>query len=282
MLCFSGSSNEGTALLPGQRYGESCWIMDDWAVPETHPNSHPGLCATISYEERRLAAYYFAEDPSGAGPSLTSKSSFLLKQTAMVKVIVGQWPESTWILHEALLTAASRFMAAALFWPFKEKEERTIRLPDMDKDMFEYFVQYLYKGQFNCLSSDEAVQLYVLADRLQAPTFRDEVFEKLITPSMITLSQLDYVMDNTIPGDRLRKQCLAWFSYRHASFYTGESRTELSLAEELFRKHNSEILASGPGVHPGLALRFNGSDFDTEEPSTSQDHPVRLLLGGIL
>jgi len=197
----------------------------------------------------------------------------------MVKVIVGQWPQSTWILHEALLIAASRFAAAALFWPFKEKEERTIRLPDMDKDMFEYFVQYLYKGQFDCLSSDEAVQLYVLADRLQAPTFRNEVSEKLITPSMITLSQLDYIMDNTIPGDRLRKQCLTWFSYRRATFYNGEFGTDLSLTEELFRKHTSEILALGPAVHPGLALRLNGSDIDTEEPSTWQVHPVRQLLG---
>ena len=63
-------------MLPDQRYGEPCWaVEEDWGVPETHPINHPGLCTTISYEERRLAAYYCAEDAKVAGPNSSAKSS---------------------------------------------------------------------------------------------------------------------------------------------------------------------------------------------------------------
>ncbi|KAK4939304.1 hypothetical protein LTR10_020393 [Elasticomyces elasticus] len=216
---------------------------------------------------------YNAKDANESHPDLYSKSSFLINQTAMVKVIVGKSPESMWMVHEALLTAASRFAAAALSWPCKEQEERTIRLPDEDGAIFGHFVHFLYTRKIARVPLDSAVRLYVLGDRLQALSFRDMVFDKLIQSGMLTLTQLDYAMDNTIPGDRLRDRCLASLMERRDSFFTGDCGSGLSVTKELFRKHSFEILASRMGLYRALVLA-SGADTDTEALSSSLCSPT--------
>lgn len=167
------------------------------------------------------------------------------------------------MLHEALLTTASAVAAAALSWPFKEKEEQSISFPDVDATIFGYFVHFIYTHKIASVPQDTALRLYVLGDRLQALTFRDMVFDNQVFSGPFTLSQLDYVMDNTIPGDRLRDKALASLSFRSESFYTGDFGNHVNMTKELFRKHSFEILASRLGLYRELVLE-DGTDTDME------------------
>jgi hypothetical protein len=190
----------------------------------------------------------------------------------MIKVVVGQSPESTWMVHEPLLTAGSAVAAAALSWPFKEKEEQSISFPDLDATIFGYFTTFLYTRKIAPVPQDTAIRLYILGDRLQALTFRDMVFDYQIFSGPLTLSQLDYVMDNTVPGDRLRDKGLASLSFRSESFYTGEFGSQLAATKELFRKHSFEILASrlGLGLYRQLVLE-DGTDTNTGSSSVLKE-----------
>ncbi|KAK5279852.1 hypothetical protein LTR40_007188 [Exophiala xenobiotica] len=96
----------------------------------------------------------------------------------MVKLVVGQSPGVTWNLHEERLTSVSQYAKAAMRWPFKEEQERTIRLPEEDPAIFSLFVAYIYGKTELDIPWDEAIRLYVLADRLQAIAFRRKLFCK--------------------------------------------------------------------------------------------------------
>ncbi|KIW71490.1 hypothetical protein PV04_03648 [Phialophora macrospora] len=208
--------------LPGRRYGEPAW-----PDPELHGDQDPALQQIGSYEEERLAKHYSLPVTLKGGlfsmwREPTSMSTFksaavpsdipgyLIDRTAVVNVVVGTLPERRWVVHEHLLTSASRFAKAALALPFKEREERTLRLPEEDPDVFDLFVQYLYTSATGNLSMDMRIRLYVLADRMQATALCDSVRATLdgLACRFFSEAQLEYVFENTPPGDRLRRSCI--------------------------------------------------------------------------
>lgn len=69
----------------------------------------------------------------------------------MATVIVGDEkstsrPAVTYLIHKELLTAASPFFAAALNSTFAEGLDQTVRLPEENPEIFEWFLQWLYTG----------------------------------------------------------------------------------------------------------------------------------------
>ena len=55
-------------------------------------------------------------------------------------------PETKYLIHQELLTAASPFFAAALDGTFAEGLDQTVRLPEEKPEIFEWFLQWLYTG----------------------------------------------------------------------------------------------------------------------------------------
>ncbi|EXJ63002.1 hypothetical protein A1O7_03446 [Cladophialophora yegresii CBS 114405] len=210
------------AVLPGRRYGEPAWRNTALHSEDDRALGHNG-----SYEEDRLGK----QDPMHAAPMdskistlrertpmSTFKSAvvhfdspaYLIDKTAVVTVVVGLSPERCWVVHEQLLTSASRFVKTALTPGFRESEERTIRLPEEDPDVFDLFVNYLYTSTTGGLSLDMRLRLYVLADRLQAVVLGDSIRATLdgITCRFLSEAQLEYVLEHTRPGDLLRRSCI--------------------------------------------------------------------------
>ncbi|EXJ86420.1 hypothetical protein A1O3_03371 [Capronia epimyces CBS 606.96] len=208
----------GMTTLPGRRYGEPDWGnpsipgASDWKDRFSHPEEHPALAwSTTCYEEQRLAKYILASpamfqlQKKIPEPTLVD----LANKTDVIKVIVGRDEKATWVLHEALFTAASAFAKAALSHPFAEHEQRTITLPEEDPAVFAIFVKYLYVQVVRPPSMDTTLALYVLADRLQATALCKIIFEELsFRHDELTAEQLQYVLDNTAAPDPLRYACM--------------------------------------------------------------------------
>ncbi|KAK4497153.1 hypothetical protein PRZ48_011603 [Zasmidium cellare] len=71
--------------------------------------------------------------------------------SGVATVVVGKpndraRPQTQYIIHKELLTAASPFFAAALNGTFAEGLDQTVRLPEEKPESFEWFIQWLYTG----------------------------------------------------------------------------------------------------------------------------------------
>lgn len=66
----------------------------------------------------------------------------------MVTVIVGP-AEKSYAVHEKLLRSASNYFEAALSRDWKEANEKTVKLDDVDPYFFEVFLAWLYNRHFS-------------------------------------------------------------------------------------------------------------------------------------
>ncbi|KAH7095302.1 hypothetical protein FB567DRAFT_543641 [Paraphoma chrysanthemicola] len=125
----------------------------------------------------------------------------------MVKIVVGRDDDKRELhVHEALLTARSKFFASAMRKGWKEAEEKIVKLPDDEHDVFELYASLVYTGTVPafdeqlervipgyaeeticnhpqvCGSKYESlVKLYVLAEKLQDTQAKNATVDALIT-----------------------------------------------------------------------------------------------------
>lgn len=230
------------------------------------------MLQTVSYEEDRLAQYWSNFAPL---KGLLGAPTFpnLDDSTKVVKVIVGQSPEKTWVIHENLFTSASQFAKSALLWPCKESEEKTIILPEEDPATFAIFVQYLYVQSVDAPSLDMVLRLYVLADKLQASTLRLKLKNALFSlHRTFTPAQLEFVLGHTALGDPLRLACIQQIckEVRSMSPFPGN----VDFARMLCAKYSSEIVASLMGRYTEFILT------PVAIPKTSNDETAQDSSAG--
>lgn len=97
----------------------------------------------------------------------------------MVHVEVGTGKNSkTYAIYSSTLTNRSLFFRKALSDPWKEAEEKVVRLPEDDVRTFELYLHYIYNNEFACTSTtpdnqrgrterNALARLYVLCEKLQ-------------------------------------------------------------------------------------------------------------------
>ena len=61
----------------------------------------------------------------------------------------GGRPQTKYVIHKELLTAASPFFAAALNGTFAEGLDQSVKLPEEKPEIFEWFLQWLYTGSLS-------------------------------------------------------------------------------------------------------------------------------------
>ena len=132
--------------------------------------------------------------------------------------------ETSFRVHKDFLCEASPFFRAALTTDFKEATEERVTLLEDDADTVDRFVQWLYTKSYQLSSSERSdehylqlARLYVLADKLQVCTLKDEIIRelfqirksnKLQPPSM---SVVTYVFENTMENSAFRRLIVAWY-----------------------------------------------------------------------
>ncbi|KAK5675406.1 hypothetical protein LTS10_011848 [Elasticomyces elasticus] len=103
-----------------------------------------------------------------------------------VKVFVGGGNPKAFFVHPSLLVKHSAFFAAALKKDWQEGQDRAVKLPEAEPEVFSNYVQWLYSGAVPCkdaTNSGEAdlIKLWILADLLMAPKLQDLIATTIIT-----------------------------------------------------------------------------------------------------
>jgi hypothetical protein len=130
-------------------------------------------------------------------------------------VLVGT-DEKEFILYISIATARSNFFKAACTGSFKEAEEKIVRLPEADVDVFESYVQWIYSGEIVVLEADELandkdggflrrkmIRLYGLADALMDIVLQNKITDNYIASCKFTnmgpsLDDIDWAYEHTL------------------------------------------------------------------------------------
>ena len=75
----------------------------------------------------------------------------------------------------------SRFFEKAFQGNFLEAVTRVLHFTDISAEQFAIFADWFGTGQLDAYSLEEMLCLYILADRLDVPTFRRAITDKLVT-----------------------------------------------------------------------------------------------------
>ncbi|WPG98125.1 Hypothetical protein R9X50_00091100 [Acrodontium crateriforme] len=115
--------------------------------------------------------------------------------TGVVPVIVGDSndksrPQTQYMVHKELLTAASPFFAAAFNGSFAEGLDQVVRLPEERPEIFEWFLQWLYTGTLTTPIAGS------FGSNVSTPTSQFELsLNQLVAPD--TMMQMDGELRNS-------------------------------------------------------------------------------------
>ena len=125
---------------------------------------------------------------------------------------------------------------AALSGGFKEASERSMSLPEDDRDSVGRMIQWLYTKKFNLVdavdehTSDEhflqLAKLNTLAEKYDIYLLRNDIVDALFdflngeAPFWLGRSTVQYLYDNTTKASTFRKLTVAWYVYGiHLEWY---------------------------------------------------------------
>lgn len=113
-------------------------------------------------------------------------------------VYVGSSDTEPYVVHKTFLGSGSSVLRAMMELEFKEKNEGIIRLRVADHDTFDEYVSFLYTGKLTTTNLEareeiynaelhRLIDLYVLGDFLQDPSFSDAVIDRIIANTKISI-----------------------------------------------------------------------------------------------
>lgn len=137
----------------------------------------------------------------------------------VIVFLVGAHEPKRFIVHERLVNPRSEFVRLALRGDWKEAQERTIKLPEDDPEVFSVYQQWLYDGLIHTGSDtlfpqnddeyEALVKAYILGEKLMDPEFKDSITDA-IKDKFRCLSRFDtglttLVFNETPSGSPLRR-----------------------------------------------------------------------------
>jgi hypothetical protein len=110
--------------------------------------------------------------------------------TKVITVRVGREPSHTdFTVHEDPIRASSLFFQAAFLRPWRESQERIVRLPECDATAFQIYTHWLYSGLLCAIpsgassstgASSSLVRGYLLGDYLLDTNYKDIIMDGLV------------------------------------------------------------------------------------------------------
>lgn len=137
----------------------------------------------------------------------------------VVSFLVGTHEPKRSIVHERLVNPRSEFARLALRGVWKEAQERTIKLPEDDPEIFSVYQQWLYDGLIHTGSQtlfpatddeyEALVKAYILGEKLMDQDFKDAIIDAILD-KFRNMSRFDtglttLVLNGTPSGSPLRR-----------------------------------------------------------------------------
>lgn len=182
-------------------------------------------------------------------------------------------------VHEHLLFDASPVFKAAFSGHFKEASERSMPLPEDDKDSVERMIQWLYTKEFDLtvpVSEGTSAECYLqlaklntLAEKYDIYLLKNDIVDKLFdfrNSSKVQgtkflsppIPAIKHVYDNTTKRSSFRKLIVAWHAY-HISFEWYDKETTRDVLAELSHDFAIDL---------AMELGARHEDPDRESPFT--------------
>jgi hypothetical protein len=144
---------------------------------------------------------------------------------------------SVWYLPKKLLVEYSTFFAAALNGNFAEGKTHCVALPEEDPDIFQIFVQWLYRG--GALSRSDSrvcrefpethIRAWALGDKLGCSKLQDTAMiqiNRFHENTATCAKEMHMIYEITAPGSRLRKFAIDEFRWDSDNFSLCEREVE--------------------------------------------------------
>ncbi|KAF1844372.1 uncharacterized protein K460DRAFT_163263 [Cucurbitaria berberidis CBS 394.84] len=160
-----------------------------------------------------------SEEPTCQKKARTFSDDGAPVESEPVTILAGE-SEDKFFVHAHLLELSSGFFQKALNKEWKEGQERVVRLPNVDVDVFRIYAKWLYTGRFHCLDGSTDVKLLAcdeLGNFLHAPDFLDAFVDVILeqtaqlgTPTFLSSS----IYPRSVKDSLHRKLCRDLVVYR--------------------------------------------------------------------
>ena len=154
-------------------------------------------------------------------------------------------------VHQNLVFDASPVFKAAFSGSFKEASERSMSLPEDDKDSVGHMIRWLYTKKFDltisvCRETSgkrymQLAMLNTLAEKYDIYLLKNDIVDELFAltkpprdntpPPPPQIPVIKHVYDNTTEGSSFRKLMVAWYAYRIDFKWYSFDSTKSSLAK---------------------------------------------------
>ena len=130
------------------------------------------------------------------------------------------------LIHKNILCDASKVFEAAFESEYKEGLEQVMHLPEDDPDLFDIFVQCIYRGSCSWPASgaadDEPLQMYILAEKYQVKFLKKSIIDLYYEavkansePPPLEMVAKAYAQIS--PNSRIRKLITDWYVWNPES-----------------------------------------------------------------
>lgn len=218
-------------------------------------------------------------------------SPYRLEGVPIVSFYVG--PDKTvFHVHQNLLFDASTVFKAAFSGNFQEASERSMPLPDDDKESFGRMIQWLYSRNIELtvpISGETSEECYMqlaklntLADKYDIYLLKNHIVDHLFglskPPRSFQPPQMaivNYVYNNTTEGSAFRKLLVGWYAYRIDFKYYDSDTGRTLLAGALQEFVVDLVMALGARQkYPGRGSPFTrpSSVYHETPPKVDEGH----------
>lgn len=156
-------------------------------------------------------------------------------------------------VHEHVLFDASPVFQAAFLGSFKEASERTMPLPEDDKESVGRMILWLYTKRLDLtapVSAETSNECYMqlaklntLAEKYDIPLLKNDIVDELFNLKKTSknteppqISVVKHVYDNTPARSSFRKLMVAWYTYHinYTWYEEDEGREKLAIVSQDF------------------------------------------------
>lgn len=141
-------------------------------------------------------------------------------------------------MHENIITEASDFFRAACKGEWKESDERTVRLPEINPDVFKVYLTFLYTGEVDAdVDYEEAdaptllIKCFALGEMVQDVRFKNSVIDKYLYTTesdgeIASSGTIQLLCEAVHSESTMMRLCVDY-----ATFYTNKASFDVAVKE---------------------------------------------------
>jgi len=174
----------------------------------------------------------------------------------------------TFYAHKNILSTRSELFLASISSGMKESQNNVISLNDIEPEVFEYILTFLYTGSVRVMP-ELAINLLIVSDRFLLRELKEHT-EKVLARGLTAenVPMLSEVADK-FNANKLKEQCFEFI-------YTNKIDPEL-LSNKLSSQLNEFVTTKKSRPQPSLVPPISAENIQRQPPAAAQQHQPQQL-----